>query len=378
MIKHTKNTPVSTNLLIANFLSYSYTFSNDVYFNLFNSILDLPEDAKVLDMNEVINLDASQIQTEMTGAQIVKEIQEWLLSKEVPEEIVVLPEDTTQHLLVGLSMFCIFFYLFHTPLLQHKCCLIKNIFYFQVCNQLELATHIEMTAGMLWLDAIQLMKTILGGTATDKLHGVLEGAFSSPGHVPVAAEEPEEEEEGLEQDLNLLAAAEPSTSGHGTKRKLPTPTGVSKKKGSHPSKGSVCSLNKANNFFPLIKDKDKYLHAGVEDRFISSRQSSSLTKDAGYGCLYSKALKADGKVIPDCSFFLTSKAQLNTHVRQFHLGIAGCCYVCSKHWWSASSWHDHMRRSHSELKEEDFYVREGLSGDEMKSLIIKKEVEEVE
>ena len=37
-----------------------------------------------------------------------------------------------------------------------------------------------------------------------------------------------------------------------------------------------------------------------------------------------------------------------------------------------------MKRSHSELEEEDFYVRKGLSGDEMKSLIIKKEVEEVE
>ena len=65
-------------------------------------------------MNEVINLDASQIQTETTGARIVKEIQEWLLSKEVPEEMAVLPEDTTQCLLVGVSifdcsLFCIFF-----------------------------------------------------------------------------------------------------------------------------------------------------------------------------------------------------------------------------------------------------------------------------
>ena len=165
-----------------------------------------------------------------------------------------------------------------------------------------------MTAGMLRLDAIWLMKTVLAGTATDKLHGVLEGTFGGPGHVPVAPEEPEEEEDGLEEDLNLLATAEPSTSGHGTKRKLPTPTGVSKKKGAHPSKGGVCSLDKADNFFPSIKDKDKYLHAGVEDHFISSRQSSSLTKDAGYGCLYSKALKADGKIIPDCSFFSTMKA----------------------------------------------------------------------
>ena len=127
-----------------------------------------------------------------------------------------------------------------------------------------------MTAGMLHLDAIRLMKAVLAGTATDKLHSVMEGTFGGPGHIPVAPEEPEEEEEGLEEDLNLLTAAEPSTSGHGTKRELPTPTGVSKKKGAHPSKGGVCSLDKADNFFPSIKDKDKYLHAGVEDRFISS------------------------------------------------------------------------------------------------------------
>ena len=222
------------------------------------------------------------------------------------------------------------------------------------------------------------MKAVLAGTVTDKLHSVMEGAFGGPGCVSVLPEEPKEEEEGLEEDLNLLVTAEPSTSGHSTKRKLPTPTDVAKKKGAHPSNGGVCSVNKANNFFPSIKDKNKYLHASVEDRFISSHQSSSLTKDAGYGCLYSKALKADGKIIPDCSFFSTTKAQLSTHVCQYHFSIAICCYICSKHWWSASTWHNHMKRSHLELKEEDFYIRERLYGDEMKSLVIKKEVEEVE
>ena len=87
--------------------------SNDVYSNPSTSIADLPEDAKVLDVNEVINLDASQIQMETTGAQIVKEIQERLLSKEVPEEMAVLPEDTTQRLLVEVSMFYCFLFLLH-------------------------------------------------------------------------------------------------------------------------------------------------------------------------------------------------------------------------------------------------------------------------
>ena len=77
------------------------------------SVPDLPEGTKVLDVNEVINLDTGNLQTETTGEKIVKEIQEWLLTQTDSEESAVLPEDATQHLLVGVNLF-----LFHCYQLQ--------------------------------------------------------------------------------------------------------------------------------------------------------------------------------------------------------------------------------------------------------------------
>ena len=97
---------------------------------------------------------------------------------------------------------------------------------------MELATHIEMTAGMLRLDAIRLMKAVLAGTSTNKFHDVMEGAFGGPGCVPVVPAE--EKEEDFKEDLSAFTTPEPSgssTSTQGTKRKLATPVGIAKKEG---------------------------------------------------------------------------------------------------------------------------------------------------
>ena len=53
-------------------------------------------------MDEALNLDVLKMETEVTGEQIVKEIQEWLLTQAGSAEATVLPEDRTQHLLVGV------------------------------------------------------------------------------------------------------------------------------------------------------------------------------------------------------------------------------------------------------------------------------------
>ena len=49
----------------------------------------------------------------------------------------------------------------------------------QACNQLELATHIEVTASLLRKDAIAIIKTALAGTQTERFVNVIEAAFVS-------------------------------------------------------------------------------------------------------------------------------------------------------------------------------------------------------
>ena len=55
-------------------------------------------------MDEIINLDTQKLQTEATGAKIVAEIQDWLLTRVGSQETAVLPEDKMQRLLVGVSI----------------------------------------------------------------------------------------------------------------------------------------------------------------------------------------------------------------------------------------------------------------------------------
>ena len=59
-------------------------------------------------MDDIINLDTTKLQTEATGQKIVKDIQEWLLTRSSSQETAVLPDDKVQRLLVGV---CTFFFL---------------------------------------------------------------------------------------------------------------------------------------------------------------------------------------------------------------------------------------------------------------------------
>ena len=53
----------------------------------------------------MINLDPEQLKTETTGEHIVRQLQEYLLSKMDPKERAVLPEDKIQRLLIGVSIY---------------------------------------------------------------------------------------------------------------------------------------------------------------------------------------------------------------------------------------------------------------------------------
>ena len=85
-----------------------FTFQSSIHF-LFSGYLEvfiltyLPEDARVYDVDGMINLDTQKLQTEAMGEKIIKEIQEWLLTRVGSQETAVLPEDKIQRLLVGVS-----------------------------------------------------------------------------------------------------------------------------------------------------------------------------------------------------------------------------------------------------------------------------------
>ena len=93
----------------------------------------------------------------------------------------------------------------------------------QAFNQLEIATHIEMVASKLRRDATRIIKTVLAGTATEKLTNVLEAAFGEeePPELRKAYEEALEEEEEEEEEGPIEELA-PSTS-KGGKRKQSAP-----------------------------------------------------------------------------------------------------------------------------------------------------------
>ena len=86
------------------------------------SFADLPEDAKVFDVDAIINLDTQKLQTETTGAKIIEEIQEWLLTRVSSQETAVLPDDKVQRLLVGVSISILHHSLLaHFPALADSC-----------------------------------------------------------------------------------------------------------------------------------------------------------------------------------------------------------------------------------------------------------------
>ena len=76
-----------------------------------------------------------------------------------------------------------------------------------------------------------------------------------------------------------------------------------------------------------------------------------------------------------CEWFSTTKAQLSTHLRQVHLGIAVTCSICHKWWWAASTWFTHMKTVHSALAFDNFFLHERAEAElEKQMLLIKQEV----
>ena len=185
----------------------------------------------------------------------------------------------------------------------------------------------------------------------------------------------EEEADEVEEEIPAEGAVtkgveggfEPSTS-KGVKRKLTSATG-SRRKQSKPTKVGVCSLEDATPVFP--SDPKGYLHMGVPPEYISKREGSKYSQNAVYLCDYSKIEQAKGRDIPDCDTMCQQKAQVSSHIRQFHLGNCVVCYLCNHRLWSATKWHKHMKDVHSGVSEEAWYVAQG---DPSVQIVIKAEV----
>ena len=231
-----------------------------------------------------------------------------------------------------------------------------------------------MVASLLCRDAVRLIKTVLASTATARFTDVIEGVFGEeePTAVHEAFEEapPEDIIEEEEEDEEPSAAC--ASSSKAVKRKQPSSsTSCSKRKVAHSTCGGMCNLDSAEVYYPQSSDEGNHLHAGVDSRFISSRKSSTHTASARYSCLFSQIMKNDGKIVPVCEVISTTKGQLSTHIRQFHLGVAVGCYVCGRRWWSAATWMEHMKKSHPNLGANAYFVNEGM---DIASFEVKHEV----
>ena len=159
---------------------------------------------------------------------------------------------------------------------------------FQACNQLEIATHIEMVASMLRRDAVKLIKVALAGTKTERFVNVIEAAFVEEGVAATTITDPSfpaEEAEEEEEEVNVIASSsttpaelEQPTLSKALKWKLPPPSGEPK----HRVLGkrtSICLLSDATPYYPTTWDKNRYtgpsaaaghLHSGVAENFFSA------------------------------------------------------------------------------------------------------------
>ena len=230
-----------------------------------------------------------------------------------------------------------------------------------------------MVASVLCRDAVKMIKTVLPGTATSRFSDVIEAAFCEEEPVELqkiideAPDEEQEEEEEMEQEATA------STSKGGKCKSSTASSMSSKHKPSHPSRGGFCHLDEAEVYFPTVADKGAHLDAGVDGKFISAQKSSKSMPVAGYGCLFSQVSQEEGKKVPDCDFISTTKGQLSGHICQVHLGLSISCYICDKKWWSSSLWMEHMKKFHSKLGEDAFFVKDGSN---ISGLVVKEEVTE--
>ena len=227
------------------------------------------------------------------------------------------------------------------------------------------------------IDSIHTIRSALAGTATSKLTDVLEAVFGVPEEF--TSEMEEEELDEAEEDLpaegvvpkSSEAEAGPSTS-KGIKHKTPMTKATSSKcKQSKPTKAGVCKIKDATPLYP--SNPKGYLHTGVPGEYISKQEGSKYTGTAVYICEFSKTEQAKGKSVPDCDVMCQQKAQVSSHICQFHLGNCICCYLCGHRWWSTTEWRGHMVKEHPAIPENTWYV---APGDASQQFIIKSKVVE--
>ena len=153
-----------------------------------------------------------------------------------------------------------------------------------------------MTAMMLKRDAVAIMKAALAGTETSRFTDVLEATFIDDSKLPQPADDPLVEEDNdddddllIEEEASKQLQASTSTLSTTVKRKIPATEEPSAKK------AGIFSLTDAEPYYPSVSDKERYLHCGVDSKFISDRISSRTSKAAGYSCKYSDVCKEEEK-----------------------------------------------------------------------------------
>ena len=220
------------------------------------------------------------------------------------------------------------------------------------------------------LNSIRTLKSALAGTATSKFMDVMEAVFGvEEEFAPKLEEEDPDETEGEVPAEGVVTKGaeggpEPSTS-KGVKCKA-SGSAASKLKQSKPTKAGVCLLEDATPLFP--SDAKGYLHTWVPSEYISKCEGSKYSQTAVYICEYVKAEQAKGNDVPDCEVMCQQKAQVSSHIQQFHLGNCIACYLCNHKWWSATEWHKHMKKVHSTLSEDAWFVAQG---DPSQQIVIK-------
>ena len=196
-----------------------------------------------------------------------------------------------------------------------------------------------MSAATLRLDAVRMIKTVLASTATKHFTDVIEAVFSGAEDKSVKkameTEEgilPDDDDDDAEEDTPGKPTAQPSVStlSKAMKRKAPPPADNPKKSAPSKKTSPICALEDAMIIYPSAKEEERYLHAGVDDHFISSRKSSAVSQRASYGCLYSTVMREEGTIVEECEFVSSTRSQLSTHIRRSHLGVAVVCYVCDE------------------------------------------------
>ena len=243
---------------------------------------------------------------------MIYNIQQTLLKEWGPDSLGVLPEDTMQELLTGVSWVFWFFSLLLVPTYPTTLFILKlfPFLYLQGLNLLELAGHLEEKATQLRCEGLGRIKIALAGTDTSSLLEILEGHF---GHMDMDISESTISTEKSEKK----AITEEETSDIPEKI-LATPSNVG-------------SLATAELVFPLKSIPT--VIAGLPEPFLPLHGPETLSR---YHCQ-----------VPSCSLEFSQKAVACNHVCCDHLNIALACLYCSfennpKMWWySASAWEHH-------------------------------------